>query len=214
MTPLPRPALADFLTPPLRPAVSRDAAALATFINMAGEGLPYYLWRKSADASAADATDPWEIGRARQAAKIGKQDIIIAADADDAPIAALAGYLIGEAPEPLDGASRLETPLIDLENNALRSWYVNMLAVAPEYRGRGWGRRLLAHAQSFARACGAREMSIILSDQNIAAHALYTDFGCTERARRKMEKEQWENPSFEWVLLTKPISEGATEGAA
>ena len=36
------------LKPPVRRATSADAAALAAFINIAGEGLPLYLWRQIA----------------------------------------------------------------------------------------------------------------------------------------------------------------------
>ena len=49
------------LAPPIRPATRQDAAALAEFVNMAGEGLPLYLWTGMAAASE----DPWEVGRRR-----------------------------------------------------------------------------------------------------------------------------------------------------
>ena len=43
----------------LRPAHRDDAAALAEIINMAGEGLPHYLWQQM----AGPCKDPWEFGR-------------------------------------------------------------------------------------------------------------------------------------------------------
>ena len=46
---------------PVRPAAIADAAALADFVNMAGEGLPLYLWKKM----AGPGEDAWEVGRRR-----------------------------------------------------------------------------------------------------------------------------------------------------
>ncbi len=53
--------------PPIRRATVADAAALAAFINIAGEGMPLYFWRQI----ARDGEDPWEIGRRRQAERVG-----------------------------------------------------------------------------------------------------------------------------------------------
>ena len=43
-----------------RPATKEDAAVLAQLVNMAGDGLPLYLWTKMAAGG-----DPWEAGRQR-----------------------------------------------------------------------------------------------------------------------------------------------------
>ncbi len=196
--------LADFLDPPLRCAEMRDAADLAAFINMAGEGLPLYLWTKAAASQPSQSWDPWAIGRARQAAKIGKRDIIFAEDRDGA-IGALFGYAIGRTPHPTDDVTPLERPLIELENEALGSWYVNVLAVAPERRRQGWARRLLDASATYARATGAAEQSIIVADRNEAAFTLYRSLGFVERARRMMVKELWWSRSRDWVLLVRPL---------
>ena len=55
-------------------------------------------------------------------------------------MASLTGYVIGPDPEPI-GADfpALFRPLQELENQALDSWYVNVLACYPEHRGEGPG---------------------------------------------------------------------------
>jgi hypothetical protein len=47
--------------PVIRPARREDAAALAELVNMAGEGMPLYLW----GAMAERDEDPWSVGRRR-----------------------------------------------------------------------------------------------------------------------------------------------------
>ena len=48
------------LTAEARPATKEDAAILTKLVNMAGDGLPLYLWTKMAEGG-----DPWEVGRQR-----------------------------------------------------------------------------------------------------------------------------------------------------
>jgi GNAT superfamily N-acetyltransferase len=93
----------------------------------------------------------------------------------------------------------LFVPLQELENLAPSTWYVNVLAVLPEYRGRGLGTRLLQLADETGRKLGKKGMSVIVSDANVGARRY------RETARRAMVKEGWDNPGREWVLLTKPL---------
>ena len=58
-----------------------------------------------------------------------------------------------------------------------RGLYLEDLFVKPEYRGRGYGRRLLAHlaALAIARDCGRMEWSVL--DWNTPAIGFYTKLG-------------------------------------
>ncbi|HEX7026895.1 MAG TPA: hypothetical protein VF268_06610 [Gammaproteobacteria bacterium] len=47
--------------PPYRRAVRADAPVLAELVNMAGEGLPLYVWSQMAEGG----NSPWDIGRER-----------------------------------------------------------------------------------------------------------------------------------------------------
>jgi ribosomal protein S18 acetylase RimI-like enzyme len=187
------------LIAPLRRATGADAAALAEFVNMAGEGMPLHVWRGMAQAGE----DPWEIGRRRQAerAEAGKVFVI---DEGGGAVAGLTGYPTAAVPEAIaDDEVPMFVPLIELENLAPSTWYVNVLATDPEHRGRGHGARLLALAESIARELGLAAMSIIVADRNTGARRLYERTGYVETARRAIVKGDWHCDSDAWVLLVK-----------
>src|SRR5690606_40105903 len=61
----------------------------------------------------------------------------------------------------------LPISLQELENLAPSTWYVNVLAVLPNYRGKGLGTQLLLLADETGRKLGKKGMSVIVSDANI-----------------------------------------------
>jgi len=187
------------LDPPFRLAAPDDAAALADLVNFAGEGLPLHLWTGLAEPGQ----DPWDVGRRRQAAKAGDGRIVVI-DKGEGAIASLTGYAIGAEPEPI-GADMpaLFCPLQELENLALSSWYVNVLACYPEHRGRGYGTQLLGLAERIATSAGLDRMSVIVADNNAGAGRLYERQGYREAARRACIRDGWETETGEWVLLIK-----------
>jgi ribosomal protein S18 acetylase RimI-like enzyme len=192
------------LDPPFRRATRDDAAILADLVNLAGEGLPLHFWRQM----ASPGQDPWEIGRARQAAKAAEGKIFVI-DEGDGPVAALTGYAIGADPEP-PGADTppVIRPLAELEMLAPDSWYVNVLACLPSHRGRGLGGRLLDLADRIGRDAGLAGMSVIVADTNTGARRLYERKGYSETARRPCVRDGWETPTNAWVLLTKDLPAG------
>src|SRR5262245_40852986 len=112
----------------IRPAILRDADALAGLVNFAGEGLPFYLWTKM----AKDGEDPWSVGRARASREEGSFSYRNATviEQDRAIAACLIGYPIVNDPEAVDEAKMpaMFVPLQQLENLAPGTWYVNVLA--------------------------------------------------------------------------------------
>ena len=187
--------------PPIRRATVADAAALARLVNFAGEGMPLYFWRRI----AGDGEDPWEIGRRRQGERVADSTIFVV-DEGGGAVACLTGYPIPALPEPV-GADEPDIfrPLVELENFAPLTWYVNVLAAYPEHRGRGFGARLLALAEDIARDRGLPAMSLIISSGNAGARRLYQRTGYVEIARREIVKDGWECASDEWVLLIKRL---------
>jgi ribosomal protein S18 acetylase RimI-like enzyme len=191
------------LEPPFRYAKPDDAPALAGLINFAGEGLPLYLWTNM----AAPGESPWEVGRRRALREVGSFSYrnAVVAEADGHTVASLVGYPLPAAPEPIDYDQMppMFVPLQELENLAPRTWYVNVLATYPRYRGQGYGTRLLAIADRLAAATARTGLSIIVSDANAGARRLYERCGYRELAMRPMIKERWESPGENWVLLVK-----------
>lgn len=187
----------------LRPARRDDAPDLARLGNMAGHGLPLFLWTRT----AAPGQDPMEVGVARAARDGADYSWRNAAvvEVSGRVAAAVVSYPIGDTPEPLDGLGPILRTLQALENRALGSHYVNVLAVYPEFRRRGFARALLAEA---ARRAGARPLSLIVEDTNAAARRLYDDFGFRPLAEVPMEKEDWTSDGDAWVLMIRPVPQG------
>jgi ribosomal protein S18 acetylase RimI-like enzyme len=186
----------------LRPARTEDASVLAELVNYAGEGMPLYLWGKMAKPGET----AWELGRRRAARDTGSFSYRNATIIERAGHAAgtLIGYEIADAPEPVPpDMPAMFVPLQELENLAPGTWYVNVLAVLPEFRNLGLGSRLLALADQTGRECGKRGISVIVADSNTGARRLYERSGCAETARSLMVKEGWVAEGREWVLMTK-----------
>ncbi len=193
------------LNPPFRAATPEDAAALAELINFAGEGLPVYLWEKMAEPGET----VWDVGRRRARREEGgfsyRNAVVV--EQEGAVVASLIGYALPDAPEPIDydEMPAMFVPVQELENLAPGTWYVNVLAAYPEQRGKGHGTALLGQAERIAAAAGKSGLSIIVADANAGARRLYERCGYRETASRPMVKEDWQNPSANWVLLVKAL---------
>jgi len=191
------------LAPPFRRATPDDAHALAELGNMAGDGLPLYLWSRIAEPGE----DGWDVGRMRARREDGAFSYCntIVAEEGGQVAAGLIGYLEPNTPEPIDYDTMppMFVPLQELENLAPATWYVNVLATYPAHRGKGFGTRLLTLADRIAADQGAPGLSIIVSDANDGARRLYERSGYREIAKRPMVKETWDGPGESWVLLVK-----------
>ncbi len=192
------------LNPPLRPARIEDATVLAELVNHAGDGLPLHLWSRM----AAPGESAWDVGRRRAARPEGafsyRNATVVEQHGECA--GCLIGYLLPDRPEPIGGdMPAMFVPLQELENLAPGTWYVNVLAVRPQFRGAGLGTRLLGQADDTGRGLGKRGMSVIVSDANPGARRLYERCGYREAAMRAMGKEDWRNDGRNWVLLTKAL---------
>ncbi len=172
---------------------------------MAGEGLPLYLWTRMA---SPDET-PWDVGRNRAKRDAGAFSYrnTVVREENGKVVACLIGYPLANEPDPTvyDGMPAMFVPMQALEDLACGSWYVNVLAAYPEYRGRGYGEQLLSLAGRFASQAEKRGSSVIVSDANVRARRLYERTGYRERARRPMVKEGWRNDGNDWVLLLKDL---------
>lgn len=186
----------------LRPAQVDDAPVLAELVNYAGEGLPLYLWEQL----AADGQSGWDVGKQRAGRETGsfsyRNATVIQVNSTAA--GTLIGYEIAEEPAPVPpDMPPMFVPLQELENLAPSTWYVNVLAVLPQFRGMGLGSRLLALADETGARLEKSGMSVIVADNNTGARRLYERFGYAETALRSIVKEGWPTEGCEWVLLTK-----------
>ncbi len=190
------------ISAPFRHSRMSDAPQLAELVNFAGEGMPLYLWEKM----AVNGEPAWHVGRRRAAREDGsfsyRNAYIVENQAQVA--GCLIGYETPAKPEPVaTDMPGMFVPLQELENLVPATWYVNILAVMPKFRGRGLGTKLLALADEIGMTLGKIGMSVIVSDSNLGARQLYERSGYLEVGTRKMVKNGWSNSGQNWVLLAK-----------
>lgn len=193
------------LKPPCRPGQPDDASSLAELVNMAGEGLPLYVWSTLAEPGES----PWDVGHKRALRDSGGFSYrnAVVREEKGKVIACLIGYPLEEDPTPVNYQElpSMFAPLQELEDKVPGTWYVNVLATYPEYRNKGYGLQFLAIAEQLAKHSHKNGLSVIVSDVNIGARRLYEKCGYREYARRKMIKEDWINEGENWILLTRDI---------
>jgi len=86
-------------------------------------------------------------------------------------------FVLAEGDEVLGGI----TTWIDREAGI---GHIPNLALAPQVRGQGWGRRLIEHALEHFRRSGVAFARIETLDQNEVGQRLYTSLGFREAARQ------------------------------
>jgi ribosomal protein S18 acetylase RimI-like enzyme len=192
----------------LRPARPDDVADLARLVELASEGLTSYLWARMAEPGE----DVMAFGARRAARDEGAFSWrnAVMAEVGGQVAGGLVAYRIGDVAESLDDLPPLFRPLQGLENRALGTHYVNVLATYPAFRRQGVATRLLEEA---ARQAGARDLSLIVADRNAVARRLYEGFGFAAVAEAAMVKEDWRSESTAWVLMLRPDRPEAGEVA-
>lgn len=189
----------------IRQATAADAAHLVQFINMAADDLPLHFWRKSVGPDG----DALAYGRERAARETGSFSYRNAwlLEVEGEVAACLLGYAAEVEPAPIDpNTPAIFVPLLELEAMAPGSWYLNVLATYPAFRGKGCGSTLLAHAETIARERGHKEISLIAADTHQDALRLYRSKGYREVARRPVVKGDWQVDASEWILFVKPVA--------
>ena len=188
----------------LRPAGPEDAPALVEIVEMASEGLVTHVWQDMAESGES----PRDVGLRRAKRGDGAFSHVNATLATLAgrTQGGLIGYPLGAPQEIGPDMPAMFVPLQELENRVPGSWYVNVLAVMPYWRGLGIGSRLLFEAERQARDAGCTRMSIIVSSANTGARRVYERFGFVFDAERAMGVGAWENPGTHWQLLIKPLT--------
>ena len=194
--------------PIFRRATKADAAALAVLVDIAGEGMPAFMWT----ALKAPGQSLLELGRERARRDEGgfSHRNATIAEIGGEIAACLVGYRLDD---PYDLDARLaETPeivrpLVRLEAKAPGSWYVNVLATFPEFRRQGIAGRLLEIAEQKAREVRAPALSVIVASWNAPAARLYASAGYAGLAREPALPFPGCPHQGDWVLLVKPLAE-------
>lgn len=166
----------------IRQAEAADADSLARLIDLAGEGIPNWLWSRACE----NGQTPLEVGieRAKRASGGFSYTNALIAEAGGRPAGMVLSYAITEAPtdDPDDLPAPI-APFVVLEKLAVGTWYINALAVFDHARNNGIGAQLLGAAEQRARQSGFDRMSIQFYEQNTGAARLYQRSGYAVVAR-------------------------------
>ena len=190
-----------------RDARAGDARAIARLIEIAGEGIPGFLWSQS----AAAGQDPLDYGTeraAREDANFSYRNAVVA-ESGGAVVGMLLGYRL---PQPsaedlaaLPDIPPLLRPLVDLEYQAPGSFYINALGVFEEQQGRGIGSALLAIAGQRAHQAGCGVLSLQVFAENAGACRLYRRHGFQVVDRRPIITHPCYPYSTEVLLMTRAM---------
>lgn len=189
----------------IRPARRSDAADMALLVNIAGHGLPYYVWSQAEGASEVDS--PFEIGRQRAMRETGSfswNNTLLATAGEE-----VAGMLVGYRqpdempPEDTSDTDPIFAPLVELEAAAPGTWYLNILAVFSHWRGKGVGGLLMTRAHELAKETAAQGLSLIAADDNEDALRFYRRHGFSVRAERPLVPFPGGPAGGKWLLMVK-----------
>lgn len=183
-----------------------DAPKLAELMNIAGEGIPAYLW----ELMAGPGEDVLAFGARRVARKEGGFSYTNAhiALCDGAMAGMLLSYLLPDPHDtgPLDELPSVVRPLMELEALVPGSWYINAVATDAGYRGQGIGRKLMEWAEQLAGAEKADALSLIVAEENVGARRFYQGLGYQDIARRPIIPFPRCPHSGDWVLMKKQMA--------
>ena len=182
----------------IRPGLPEDAPQAARLMREAGDMLMDFLAGfRGRGATETVLADLWNVPGTRFSREQARVALV-----NGRPSGILIGYpqermpaldrATGRALFSIQGWSfilrALRHPFLSWRMSSLPEaepgdWYVCVLAVDVEFRGRGLGAALLGDAEDGARNAGAKRISLMVSGKNGPARALYERFGFRERDR-------------------------------
>ncbi len=158
-------------------ATKEQAKDLAFLINLAGEGIPEYLWKGMAQKDEL----PMDVGAMRAAREEGGFSYKNArvCTKDDELLGMIISY---RQPQPYDIDELSEypdivQPLVLLEAKAPGSWYINAIATFQKFSGKGVAQKLMQEAEERALLESCKQVSLIVASENTRAKRLYEHLG-------------------------------------
>lgn len=161
----------------VRSAEKSDARALAQIAVMAGHGLMELLYEELLPGkSLIDTIIDRRIFATQSFSNLVHWRVVT--DASGRILGGLNSYpldvMMSAPPDPLLDESRLRpiAALSEMEATAIDSYYINIIATFPEYRGTGGGFALMQEAARLARNANLRRMSLstIENDPNLVRY--------------------------------------------
>ena len=185
----------------IRNATPEDSGHFVRIFEIASYGLAPHLWRQA----VGNDGDTYSYALTRMQRKLAdaKPNTALVAEMDGEVAGGIITYDIGPEPEEISSETDpVITPLIELENRALGTHYINAVAVFPECQRRGIGEALLHEVE---RNAGPNGLSLIVEDQNTGAFNLYQKLGYVTDSTAAIIKGGWDTSAQSYVLMKKAM---------
>jgi len=167
----------------IRAANPEDAHDLARLIEIAGAGIPTWIW----SGMAGPGESALDVGARRAGREEGSFSYrnAIVAERDGAVIGMILAYRLPPvAEEEIADAPEVLRPLLELEAEVPDSWYINAFAIDERERGLGLGSLLLEATLDAARVEGCSQASLQFFSENARAGSFYRRAGSVKGAKR------------------------------
>lgn len=182
----------------LRHATINDCADLAILDNIAGHGLPLWLWQDAVARGRADDAIEWGKEHYADLSQPCNWSNAAVATVDGETAGAAVGFFIPEETRfPTDGDAVL-APLMRLFAKAAGSRVLDMLAVYRRFTRRAIARALLRDQISSA---DDKPVSIVAANDNAPALTLYRSEGFAEVTREPFVPFNDTQTTTSWLLL-------------
>ncbi len=191
----------------IRDAQKAETADLVILDNLASHGFSHWFWQEAVLTGKAEDAYAWGRSRFAQDHSIYGWKNARLALLNDLPAGACTSYIMPEN----DGEDAINEPdefkpVVELFALATGHWFVDSLAVYPEFRGHKIGSALVDDSLQRARHTdGVSQASLVAEDSNTNAINLYKSRGFVEQTRRKYIPFNNQSKSDNWLLLTATI---------
>jgi|TARA_B110000503_G_C6938511_1_gene325848 GNAT superfamily N-acetyltransferase len=184
-----------------------DSTELALIFDMAGRRIPSYLW----GLQTLPGQSAFEVGRERirtgvwPASHFSNWHI---AEVQNQIIGAFFGFVV-EEPYPEIDFEELEPclhPIKALEKEASGRWLLQVMAILPEARGKGYAKEFLKKADQVAMQSGVTKMALQVEEVNETAHRIYEKFGYYAVDRRPFIPFPGSVDKGDYILMFKNLT--------
>jgi len=190
----------------IRKATLEDCKSITELTLMAGEGIPAYFWEESKN----DDQEIIDVGKnnlTSETENFSYRNVTIA-NINNKIAGMLLAYKLPppSSDENLDDYPEFIRPLIELELCVPNSYYINMIATYPEFRGKSVGSKLMDTVSKSAIDAGCKLISIEVFEQNQGALTFYQRLGYKIIEKRRVVPHTCHPYTGDVVLLTKDVT--------
>lgn len=198
------------MTMEIRRATLNDCYSIAELALIAGEGIPAFFWEQSR-GEGEDIVSVGARNLASESENFSYKNAHVAI-VDECIAGMLLAYRLPSAEEAEDVSDfpAFIRPLIELEQCVPGSFYVNMLAAYPQFRGQGVGTALMSVARQLAQEAACQTISLEVFGQNEGALRLYQRLGYSIVESRDVVPHPCHPHTGKIFLLTKPLRRNTT----